>query len=290
MSTEHADPRYSELDAWPLEQAIEAMWEGQLAAAAAVQRVLPDISAAAAAAADRLGEKGRLIYAGAGTSGRVAVQDGAELEPTFGWPHSRVVFVMAGGERALTVGVEDAEDNVDDGKAQVELAKVGSDDVLMGVSASGSTPFTLAAVHAARARGALTIGIACNPGSALLAAVDHALLLETGAEILAGSTRMKAGTAQKIALNLISTAIMIRLSRVYKGQMVDMRATNAKLRIRAVKMVASLANCGEAEAAAALAASGGQIKLAVLVASGNSVAAAQERLAASGGNLRLALG
>jgi N-acetylmuramic acid 6-phosphate etherase len=288
MSTETVDPRFTDLDAWPTARTVEAMWEGQAAAIEAVRRALPQITHAAEAAAERFSGTGRLIYAGAGTSGRIAVQDGAELGPTFGWPAERLVFAMAGGEAALTNSVEGAEDDAVDGAAQ--MAAVGPHDVVIGVAASGATPFTLAAIKEARGRGALTIGLANNPGSPLLDAAELAVLLDTGSEVLAGSTRMKAGTAQKTALNLISTAVMIQLGRVYKGQMVDMQLSNAKLRKRAEKMVASLADCGEAEAAAALAASGGQIKAAVLVAMGRSAAEAEAILAASGGNLRRALG
>jgi N-acetylmuramic acid 6-phosphate etherase len=288
MSTESADPRFADLDAWPLERAVEAMWEGQLEAIKAVERALPQISSAAKASADRLSGTGRLVYAGAGTSGRIAVQDGAELGPTFGWPSDRLVFAMAGGEAALLNSVEGAEDDTEDGAAQI--ASLGPNDVLIGVAASGSTPFTLAAVKEARLRGALTIGLANNPGAALLQAAEFPVLLDTGSEVLAGSTRMKAGTAQKTALNLISTAVMIRLGHVYKGQMVDMQLSNAKLRKRAEKMVAGLAECGEAEAAAALAASGGRIKPAVLVALGKSPDEAERMLAARGGNLRSVLG
>jgi N-acetylmuramic acid 6-phosphate etherase len=265
------------------------MWEGQMDAIGAVQRALPQISRAADAAAERLRGAGRLIYAGAGTSGRIAVQDGAELGPTFGWPADRLVFAMAGGEAALINSVEGAEDDAGDGAAQMTLAMTGLGDVLIGVAASGATPFTLAAIHEARSRGALTIGLANNPGAPLLEAAEFPVLLDTGSEVLAGSTRMKAGTAQKTALNLISTAVMIRLGHVYKGQMVDMQLSNAKLRRRAEKMVAGLAGCGEADAAAALAASGGRIKPAVLLAMGRSVEEAEAMLAASGGNLRRAL-
>ena len=286
MSTESADPRFSDLDAWPVVRAVEAMWEGQMEAIAAVQRALPQITQAAEAAAARLGDAGRIVYAGAGTSGRIAVQDGAELGPTFGWPAERLLFAMAGGEVALINSVEGAEDDAADGAAR--MASLGPNDVLIGAAASGSTPFTLAAIKEARRRGALTIGLANNPGAPLLEAAELSVLLDTGSEVLAGSTRMKAGTAQKTALNLISTAVMIQLGRVYKGQMVDMQLSNAKLRRRAEKMVASLADCGEATAAAALAASGGRIKPAVLVAMGRSEAEAM--LAASGGNLRRALG
>ena len=290
MSTEHVDPRFADVDAWPTGQAVEAMWQGQMDATAAVKIIVPNIAAAADAAAQRLGASGRLIYAGAGTSGRIAVQDGAELLPTFGWPSERTVFALAGGQGALIAAVEDAEDNATDGVAQIAFADTGPNDVVIGVSASGSTPFTLGAIGEARKRGSLTIGLACNPDSALLEAAEHPLLLATGSEVLAGSTRMKAGTAQKIVLNLISTAVMMRLGRVYKGQMVDMRPTNAKLRKRAVEIVASLAACSKTNAAVALKSCGGQIKPAVLVASGFAFEEAMARLAASGGNLRAAFG
>ena len=290
MSTESADPRFADLDAWPTARAVEAMWEGQAEAIEAMRRALPQITHAAEAAAERLSGTGRLIYAGAGTSGRIAVQDGAELGPTFGWPAERLVFAMAGGEAALLNSVEGAEDDSADGAAQMALASVGPDDVLIGVAASGATPFTVAAITEARRRGALTIGLANNPGAPLLDAAEFPVLLDTGSEVLAGSTRMKAGTAQKTALNLISTAVMIRLGRVYKGMMVDMQLSNAKLRKRAEKMVAELAGCGEAEAAVALAAGGGRIKPAVLVAMGRSLEEADALLAANGGNLRRALG
>lgn len=290
MSTESVDPRFADLDAWPTARALKAMWEGQAEAIEAVRRALPQITHAAEAAADRLSGNGRLIYTGAGTSGRIAVQDGAELPPTFGWPEERLVFAMAGGEAALLNSVEGAEDDAADGAAQMALAAAGPADVVIGVAASGSTPFTLAAIAEARRRGALTIGLANNQGAPLLDAAQCPVLLDTGSEVLAGSTRMKAGTAQKTALNLISTAVMIRLGRVYKGLMVDMQLSNAKLRKRAEKMVAELAGCGEAESAAALAVSGGRIKSAVLVAMGRGAAEAEAALAANGGNLRRALG
>ena len=279
MSTEHTDPRYEDLDAWPTLKAVEAMWQGQVDATAVVKAALPAIAAAADASAARLGQNGRLIYCGAGTSGRIAVQDGAELLPTFGWPSERTMLIAA---------VEDAEDDGGDGASQISDANAGPDDVVIGVSASGSTPFTLGAIHAAKGRGALTIGIASNRASVLLDAADHPVLIETGSEVLSGSTRMKAGTAQKIVLNLFSTAVMIRLGRVYKGLMVDMVPTNAKLRKRAIVMVSDLAGKTFEEAEQALRI-GGNIKTAVLIAGGLSLEEAKSRLAAAGGNLRIAL-
>ncbi len=289
MSTEAVDPRFVDLDAWPLDQAMEAMWDGQLEAVTTVRAALPQITDATAAAAKRLKSRGRLIYVGAGTSGRVAVQDGAELGPTFNWPQDRVVFVMAGGNDALLKSVEGAEDDAGDGAAQMDVAKVTKDDVVIGLTASGGTPFTVAAISRAKALGALTIGIANNPETAILEEADFPILLRTGSEVLAGSTRMKAGTAQKATLNLISTGIMLAQGRVYKGLMVNMQASNAKLKKRAVRMVMQLANCEEEIAEKALSTSAGEIKVATMIALGHSRDDATRSLDEANGNLRKAL-
>lgn len=240
------------------------------------------------AAADRLRGGGRLAYAGAGTSGRIGVQDGAELGPTFDWPSERLLFLMAGGEAALIRATEGAEDRSDAAEQDVREARLGPADVLVGIAASGSTPYTVTAVGAARTAGALTIGISNSAGAPLLAAAEHAVLVETGPEAIAGSTRMKAGTAQKATLNLFSTAVMTRLGRVYRGQMVDMNARNEKLRRRAVRMLRSLTGCSTEQAAAALAQTDGRVKPAVLVVRGLSPANAVALLARSGGDLRVA--
>jgi N-acetylmuramic acid 6-phosphate etherase len=289
MATEDVDPRFADLDAWSLASAIEAMWEGQLAAAAAVGRALPVITAATNAANEALGDHGRLIYVGAGTSGRVAVQDGAELTPTFAWPQERLRFIIAGGESAFVTSVEGAEDDVDDAVKQVDAARPCPQDVVIAVSASGTTPFTVVALQQAGAYGAVTIGVANNPGTALLTAAKFPVLVETGRELIAGSTRMKAGTAQKVVLNLISTGIMLRLGRVYRGMMVNMLTTNAKLKRRAEVMVAQIAGCGQARAACALEQTGGDIKMAALMVLGYDKAQAERILASHRGNLRRAL-
>ena len=289
MSTEAVDPRFAELDAWPLEGAMAAMWEGQLAAVAAVRPALPAITKATAAAAAALGTTGRLIYVGAGTSGRVAVQDGTELPPTFNWARDRLVFGIAGGERALVASVEGAEDDAVAGRALIDQAEVGPADVVIGVAASGTTPYTVAAMACATGRGAVSIGIANNPGAPLLAAAVHPILVETGGELIAGSTRMKAGTAQKVVLNLISSGIMLQLGRVYRGMMVDMRTANVKLQRRAEEMVARIAAVSQDSARAALAESQGEIKLAALLALGHGRTEAEARLARADGNLRTAL-
>ncbi len=288
--TERADARFADLDAWDGPTILEALWEGQMAAVAALGPALPALGRAVEAAASRLAAGGRLAYAGAGTSGRIAVQDGAELAPTFDWPPDRLVLLMAGGPEALLRAAENAEDRDDLARAEVASQGIGARDVLVGVAASGATPFTLACVTEARGRGALTIGIANSRGARLLEAAEFPVLAETGAEAVAGSTRMKAGTAQKAALNLFSTALMVRLGRVYRGQMVDMLARNDKLRRRAERMLTGLTGCGADEARAALQAAGGKVKLAVLmVLRGIDRDAAEAALARNGGHLRGAL-
>lgn len=289
MSTETLDPRYRDLDTWPTHLAVEAMLEGQMAAVAAIQSQTEVIAHAAEEAADRLRVRGRLVYVGAGTSGRVAVQDGAELFPTYSWPVDRVVVMMAGGADALTEAQEGAEDDVDAGRAAIAAADIGPDDVVIGVAASGRTPFTLAAIVAARAAGALTIGMANNADTPLLDAAEHAILVVTGSEVIAGSTRMKAGTAQKAVLNLLSTAIMMRLGLVYEGRMVAMRISNAKLQRRGCEMVRDIARVDADTAARALEAADNDIRLGVLVASGLSPDEGRRLLAAHDGDLRRTL-
>lgn len=270
MNTETLDPRYRGVEHWPTQCAVEAMLEGQMAAIAALQTQTAAIAAAADAAAMRLETAGRLVFVGAGTSGRLAVQDGTELHPTFGWPGERMLFLMAGGAGALTQAREGAEDDADAARAEVAAAGIGAGDVMIGVAASGRTPFTVAAIEAARAAGALTIGIANNPETPLTQAAEHVVVAATGSEIIAGSTRMKAGTAQKAALNLLSTTIMIRLGLVHDGRMVAMRVSNAKLLRRARAMVQDLTGVEPHIAADALERGGNDIRRAVLIARGST--------------------
>lgn len=290
LSTEEISPDYADLDLRPTRGAVTLMAEGQCAAAAAVAARAAEIAAAAEAAAGRLrNSAGRLIYVGAGTSGRIAVQDGVELVPTFNWDEKRLVYLLAGGMAALTASIEGAEDDAAAGEAAMQAAAPGTNDVAIAVSASGRTPFTVAALEAAAAAGALTVGIASNAGTPLLEAAAHPLLLESGPEVLAGSTRMKAGTAQKIALNLFSTALMLRLGRVYRGMMVDMRLANAKLRKRAAVMVGEISGVDARAAEAALDRAGGNLKLAALIAMGVEPERAAALLDQAAGNLREAI-
>lgn len=289
--TERASPRFRALDTWDSLTALDALWEGQMAAIAALRPALPALAQAAEAAAERLGASaGRLIYCGAGTSGRLAALDAAELPPTFDWPAARIALLLAGGTASLLRAAEGAEDDVLAATEGLAALAPTSADVLIGLAASGGTPFTRAAIRAARDAGCLTIGIANSPQAPLLAEAAHGILIETGAEAIAGSTRMKAGTGQKAALTLLSTLIMIRLGRVHDGRMVEMRPTNAKLTVRAERMVADLADCDATIAARSLAATGGVIKPAVLMAAaGCGPAEAAALLSRHAGNLRRAL-
>ena len=287
--TEQISARYRELDSWPTIELVTAMYEGQLAAIASVGPILGDVAKAVEDAAAALARGGRLIYVGAGTSGRIGVQDGAELPPTFSWPFERLVFLMAGGPSALLESSEGAEDRAEDGAHGIHEANVGKNDVVIGIAASGTTPYTVGALRAAAESGAITIAIANNPGSPLLDMARHRLLANTGVEIIAGSTRMKAGTAQKVILNLFSTAVMVRLGRVHGGLMVQLRASNTKLLRRAKKIVAEIAGCSETEAERFLKFAGGDVKIAILGGLGVPAADASALLERHGGNVRAAI-
>jgi N-acetylmuramic acid 6-phosphate etherase len=237
----------------------------------------------------RLRSHGRLIYVGAGTSGRLAVQDGAELVPTFNWPQDRLLLLMAGGEDALLRSTEGAEDELGQAVRLMQLHSIGPPDVIIAVAASGTTPFTVECLREAKRRGALTIGIANNQSTPLLDAADCPIWLDTGAEPIAGSTRMKAGTAQRVTLSLLSTLVMIRLGGVHEGLMVDLQAINAKLITRSENILCKLSGRGGEEVHAALQRAGGNIKLAMLLLQGLSVEKATDLLKQAGGRLRTAL-
>ncbi len=289
MSTEQISPSYVDLDSWSAAEMIAAMYEEQLAAAGAVRGALGSIAAAVDDAVSALQRGGRIVYAGAGTSGRIGVQDGAELPPTFDWPQDRLVFAMAGGLGALLQSAEGAEDSEAAGEQAMTNAAIGANDVVLGLAASGTTPFTIGALRKATAAGAVTIAVANNADAPLFDVARHRVLADTGSEVIAGSTRMKAGTAQKIVLNLFSTAVMVRMGRVYRGLMVDMRARNAKLRRRAEMIVGEIVRCPQSDAARYLQETGGDVKTAVLVGFGLSRSEAEQRLERHGGNLRSAI-
>jgi N-acetylmuramic acid 6-phosphate etherase len=288
MRTERPSPRYSTIDLWTPAEILDAMIEGEFAAVAAVHAVRAALERAALAIEKRLRDDGRLVYAGAGTSGRLAVQDGAELMPTFSWPPERLVLLMAGGHDALLRSIEGAEDEAEQAAASVRQHGIGPDDVLIAVAASGSTPFTLACLREASARGALTVGIANNANTPILDEAEHPIFLDTGAEPIAGSTRMKAGTAQRVALTVLSSLVMIRLGRVYEGLMVDMQASNTKLVRRSETILAQLTGHSRDKVRDALRQAGGSVKLALLLLEGNNLAEAMATLNQTSGDLRAA--
>jgi N-acetylmuramic acid 6-phosphate etherase len=226
---------------------------------------------------------------GAGTSGRLGVQDGAELIPTFGWPKDRLLLLIAGGQDALLRSIEGVEDDVGEAMRQIEAHNVGADDVLVAIAASGTTPFTLACLREAKRRGALTVGIANNSGTPILNDSHCPIWLDTGSEPIAGSTRLKAGTAQKITLNALSSLVMILLGKVYEGLMVDVRILNEKLARRGEEMLVQLTGCSSDEARNALRRSDGSVKLAALLLHGCELEDAMKLLDRSNGQLRGAL-
>ncbi len=243
---------------------VELINDEDATVAAAVRRAAPALAAAVDAIVDRLRGGGRLVYVGAGSSGRLAHVDAAECGPTFGTPPEQVTAIVAGGATALAAAQEAAEDDDAAGAADVASAQVGAADAVVLLSASGSTPYVLAAGHAAQAAGALTVAVVCNDESPLGELADHAVVAVVGPEVIAGSTRMKAGTAQKLVLNTISTATMIRLGKTFGNLMVDVVASNAKLRARARRAVTLATGAGDAEVDDALAASGGNVKVAIV--------------------------
>lgn len=288
--TEALNPESRDLDTFHLDALVTTLIDDQARAAAAVRAAAPALSAAVNAAVPRLARGGRLIYAGAGTSGRLGLLDAAELPPTFSWPPERSVGVIAGGRVAITDAVEGAEDDAAAGTRDLEALHVTADDVVIGVAASGTTPYTIAAVQHARAAGALTVALANNAGAPLLAAAEHPVLLDTGPEVISGSTRLKAGTAQKIALNTFSSAIMVRLGKVYGNLMVDVRATNAKLRRRAVRLTVAATGASDDAAQRALEQANWSVKTAVvMLALAVSADEAAARLDDAGGFTRAAL-
>ena len=289
METERVSPRYSDIDLWEPGDILDALIESQMAAVAAVRPALPAIECAAQAMQTRLSGDGRLIYVGAGTSGRLAVQDGAELIPTFNWPQDRLLLLMAGGKDALLHSAEGAEDEIDQAARLVRQHRIGAADVVIAVAASGTTPFTVSCMREAKRRGAFAIGIANNRSTPLLMEADCPIWLDTGPEPIAGSTRMKAGTAQRVALNLLSTLLMIRLGRVHEGLMVDVQAINAKLIGRSENILRRLSGRSEEEVRAALQSAGGNVKKAVLILHGCTAERADALLEQAGGRLRTAL-
>ncbi|WP_083501830.1 N-acetylmuramic acid 6-phosphate etherase [Sphaerimonospora mesophila] len=290
LATEQSDPRYSGIDTLPTEDIARLMNAADATVPVAVGRAVPAISAAIDGIAERMIRGGRLFYVGAGTSGRIAVLDASECPPTFGTDPELVQGVIAGGEAALLRAVEGAEDDAAAGAAVIGEKGVGPGDSVVGISASGRAPYVVAAVREARRVGALTVGLACNAATPLTGAADHPIEVIVGPEVVAGSTRLKAGTAQKLVLNMISTITMIRSGRTYGNYMVDVVASNAKLVDRAARIVADITGAGVPAAREVLEDAGRDVKTAVvMIKRGLAADDARALLAAYGDRLAPAL-
>lgn len=290
LATEGVRDDLMDLDCRPTPALVQTLIEAQAAAQAAVLAAAPALARAVDAISARLARGGRLFYAGAGTSGRLAILDASECPPTFNTRPELVTALIAGGPAAVIDAIEGAEDSPDAGAADLRARNFGAGDALVGIAASGRTPYVAGALRHARTTGAYTAAIVNNANSALAALADTTIELLTGPEAVAGSTRLCAGTAQKIALNTLSTAIMVRLGKTYGTYMVDVRASNAKLRRRALRMVQQITGADEPASRAALAATHDRVKPAVVMLLGQcDLAEAERRLAAADGHVRAAL-
>ncbi|MFJ6906935.1 N-acetylmuramic acid 6-phosphate etherase [Streptomyces griseoluteus] len=290
LTTEAFRPELAGIDQLPTLDIARLMNGEDTGVPAAVAARLPEIAAAVDAVAARMERGGRLVYAGAGTAGRLGVLDASECPPTFNTAPGQVVGLIAGGPGALVNSVEGAEDSPGLARADLDALKLTPDDSVVGVSASGRTPYAIGAVEHARAAGALTVGLSCNANSALAAAAEHGIEVVVGPELLTGSTRLKAGTAQKLVLNMLSTITMIRLGKTYGNLMVDVRASNAKLRARSRRIVAQATGAPDTEIESALTEADGETKTAILIIlAGVDGGTATRLLEESDGRLRAAL-
>ncbi|MGW0939696.1 N-acetylmuramic acid 6-phosphate etherase [Streptomyces sp. NPDC002666] len=290
LTTEAFRPELAEIDRLATSEIARIMNDEDRTVPASVAELLPEISAAIDAIAARMARGGRLIYAGAGTAGRLGVLDASECPPTFNTDPADVIGLIAGGPSAMVTAVEGAEDSKELAAADLDALGLTAEDTVVGISASGRTPYAIGAVEHARTQGALTIGLSCNADSALGAAAEHPLEVVVGPELLTGSTRLKAGTAQKLVLNMLSTITMIRLGKTYGNLMVDVRASNEKLRARSRRIVSLATGASDAEIEAALAATDGEVKNAILTILGQvDGPTAATLLSASDGHLRAAL-
>lgn len=289
-TTEARHERAKGLDGLPPAEILNVLLDGQLGAVESVRKALPALERAARAAADRLRAGGRLVYCGAGSSGLMAMSDGLELPGTYGIGPDQAPILLAGGAESLLLLAGGYEDDVERATRDVEALSLSPDDCMICVSASGSTPYTLRAAEIGRARGATVIGIANNAGTPLLEGADIAVLIASPPEAIAGSTRMGAGTAQKIALNMISTLAAVHLGHVHDGYMVNLRADNIKLRDRARRIVSAISGTDTDRAGRLLDEAGGSVKIAVLLAAGADDAPSAGRLLENcNQNLRSAL-
>lgn len=290
MATEQRNPNTMDLDTMTSLEIVSAMNREDATVPEAIRPQLPKIARAVDWAVEALGRGGRLFYIGAGTSGRLGVLDAAECPPTFGVATDRVIGLIAGGDEALTKAVEGAEDSAEMGRRDLEEHGLGPDDMVVGLAASGRTPYVLGALDYAHETGCRTVAIACNKGSAIGKTADLAIEVVVGPEILTGSTRLKAGTAQKLILNMISTAAMVGLGKAYENLMVDVLQTNEKLHVRAENIVMDATGAERTEARGVIAAAKGSVKTAIVMILGRCDAAdARTRLSAAKGRVREAL-
>ena len=290
LTTETVDPRYADIDRMPVGRLAALMNEADATVSGAVALALPTIVPAIEAASVRMKAGGRLIYVGAGTPGRIGVLDASECPPTFGTPPELVFAIIAGGPKAIVRPCEGAEDDEAAGSLAISEVGVTALDTVIGIASSGRTPYVVAAVARARSLAALTIGLSCNAGTILSSTAEHGIEVLVGPELVGGSTRLKAGTAQKLVLNMFSTILMVQLGKTYGNLMVDVRASNVKLRERALGIVRSVAGVGREEARAALDQTGYNVKGAIVVLKlGVTAEQAMERLASAEGRLRTVL-
>lgn len=265
LNTETIDPRYSQIDFLSTSELLKLMNENDQSVSAAVSKVLPQIEHAILEITKRMSQGGRLIYVGAGTSGRLGVLDASECIPTFSIPEGVVIGLIAGGDAALRKGIEGAEDVRDGAVAELKTLKLSNLDTIVGIAASGRTPYAIGAMDYARSIGALSIALTCNPNSEMSKFADVSIEVDSGPEILAGSTRMKAGTAQKLVLNMLSTVTMINLGKTFGNLMVDLQVSNVKLRDRAIRIIQAATSVDAKAAEAALVAADNQVKVAIVM-------------------------
>ena len=290
LTTEQNNPESVSIDQMDPIQIAMLMNREDLKVVAAVERVLPDIARAIELVTERVQAGGRLIYIGAGTSGRLGVLDASECPPTFNTPPALVVGLIAGGHRALTNAIEGAEDNRQAGEEDLRGVEVDAKDVVCGIATSGRTPYVLGGLAYAQSLGAATLGVTCNEVSELSEVSDVLIAPVVGPEILSGSTRLKAGTATKMVLNMISTGTMIRIGKTYGNWMVDLRATNVKLKDRSIRIVSGITGLDRERAESLLARCDGEVKTAIVSqALGVEKIEAQNRLKVAGGRLRTAI-
>lgn len=290
QTTETPSGKHPELDQYGTLELVRAFTEDQVLAASVAHAAAAQLARAVDAAAPRIAAGGRLIYIGAGTSGRLGVLDSVELLPTFSWPKDRAVALIAGGRGAMYEAVEGAEDDKAQGAADLRSLNPSQNDVCIALAASGSTPYALGALAAGKAAGSLTIGIANNPEAPLTTLAEIGITIDTGSEVISGSTRLKAGTAQKIVLNTLSSAIMVRLHKVHGNLMVDLMPTNAKLYRRAIALTMRATGADEATARRTLEACHYRMKVAIVaILRKTDATAAQAALAAVNGSVRQAV-